>query len=552
MFASFFTIALSSVCNSYELAQYTVKITVFNETIEVHTNKLQEKYDFIQLTSEVPVQFDFDIPEGVVVLLNNQQMQKSQKIKLERLHFEYKLELTIKDDCNEWHTLINTLSRDFPPITCEGYIPYDGYIYGDVLQRPNLRGHIFKADKYCNLVFYRSHPGLTGDFKRVKNSKGEYRYIFNYADLSHPPRIDSYAYTKYRITDTNYNVLKELSMIKYGNITEEHFPTQSHDMYYFDDNHFFVDTYFPLRVTLPNRTGTYEVLAAVIEEVIDDKVVMFWNSSDYPELYTASNCPYTTQHANDHMHTNTLQIDPLDNSLIASFRLQDAVIKINRTTGKTIWIMGGKLDQFGLTINQKSSYQHYAHFDSGSILMFDNGNRNKTTRILRFWIDEKNMKLVNFTEQVFPYKNTLRFSEYCGSVQYLGNDHYFIAWGKYDGHGDSAVSLEDFRTNRTLFKLKLKNDRPNYRSIFVLDEPTPKPTPKPTPTAEPKPKPTQGPKPEPTSEPKPDNNNNMKMYIIIGSAGGGLVLAIIVIVICVSCRKKSSQDSIQTMNTLLE
>lgn len=518
-------------CTRKGNADYLIKVTAYNFTINISTANLKTNYSFDLMTSEFPTKFDFEIPDGLLVYLDNKSVvDNTIEYKFPQLDYNTTVNLTITDNCTTWETKIDSMAPDFPLVTCEGEIPYDGYILADVLSRPQLRGHIYKADKQCNILMYRSQVGLTGDFKYVKNSKGEGRYIFNYADVTHPPRTTSYGWTKYAITDLKYNTLKTLSMVRHGNISEDHFPTQSHDMYYFDDNHFFVDTYYPLVTKLPGREGNYEVLTAIIEEVIDDKVVMWWNSSDYPELYTSSECDYSTNWPNDHMHTNTLQIDPTDNSLIASFRLQSTVIKINRTTGKTIWYLGGEYDNFGLTIDEKSSMQHYAHFDNGELLMFDNGNRNETTHIMLFTLDEQNMTVKQFTSYTFPYNSTRnRFSEYCGSVQRTAPNQFWIAWGKYDhggspSLGDCAVSLEDVAQNKTLFKMKLQDDRPNYRSVFVFDEKS------------------------------NDNKNKMLIYIIVGAVAGGVAL-IVIIVCCIACRKGKSgdkKDSIQTMNTLLE
>ena len=43
---------------------------------------------------------------------------------------------------------------------------------------------------------------------------------------------------------------------------------------------------------------------------------------------------------------------------MCSFRNIDSILKIERGTGKILWILGGKGDHFGLTEEQKFSRQH--------------------------------------------------------------------------------------------------------------------------------------------------------------------------------------------------
>ena len=51
-------------------------------------------------------------------------------------------------------------------------------------------------------------------------------------------------------------------------------------------------------------------------------------------------------------------------------------------------MLGGKGDQFGLKEKEKFSRQHYARLLSdGSITLFDNGNKNKKSRILELKIE---------------------------------------------------------------------------------------------------------------------------------------------------------------------
>lgn len=39
-------------------------------------------------------------------------------------------------------------------------------------------------------------------------------------------------------------------------------------------------------------------------------------------------------------------------------RNTDSIVEINRRTGNIEWVLGGKMDMFGLTENQKTARQH--------------------------------------------------------------------------------------------------------------------------------------------------------------------------------------------------
>ena len=65
----------------------------------------------------------------------------------------------------------------------------------------------------------------------------------------------------------------------------------------------------------------------------------------------------------DYIHMNSVFIDPKDNHLIVSLANGYTVLKIHRQTGEILWRLGGKLDEFSLTDNQRFRilYQHRHH-----------------------------------------------------------------------------------------------------------------------------------------------------------------------------------------------
>jgi len=86
----------------------------------------------------------------------------------------------------------------------------------------------------------------------------------------------------------------------------------------------------------------------------------------------------------DWSHANAMDYDASDDTYIVSLRHQDAVIKIDRTSGELKWILGtpdgwnAPWSEYLLKPNgdlQWQYHQHNAHLsDSGNVLLFDNGN----------------------------------------------------------------------------------------------------------------------------------------------------------------------------------
>jgi arylsulfate sulfotransferase len=152
--------------------------------------------------------------------------------------------------------------------------------------------------------------------------------------------------------------------------------------------------------------------------------------------------PFTR--ANDWLHTNCVQYTPWDGNLIASFRSQDWVIKINYADGAgdgtVLWRMGAGGD-FTITTNGTASsadvgfpwfsHQHDAEFELRGTLfgarrvmtVYDNGNTRRTrfnpaanSRCQSYAVDETNLTVnLNINADVGVYSVAL------GSAQLLTN-----------------------------------------------------------------------------------------------------------------------------------
>lgn len=120
------------------------------------------------------------------------------------------------------------------------------------------------------------------------------------------------------------------------------------------------------------------------------KVLWRWSAWDYLDPfrigYEATNAYWPTRGFPDHAdwtHGNGVTYDPSDDSVLVSFRHQEAILKIDRKSGNIKWILGrpggwGKLESKVLKPVGEPflwpSHQHNPHISaSGTIVVYDNG-----------------------------------------------------------------------------------------------------------------------------------------------------------------------------------
>ena len=120
------------------------------------------------------------------------------------------------------------------------------------------------------------------------------------------------------------------------------------------------------------------------------KVLWRWSAWDHIDPfrigYEATNAYWPTRGFPDHAdwtHGNGVTYDPSDDSVLVSFRTQEAILKIDRKSGEVKWILGrpggwGKLESRVLRPVGEPflwpSHQHNPHISAfGTIVVYDNG-----------------------------------------------------------------------------------------------------------------------------------------------------------------------------------
>ena len=143
------------------------------------------------------------------------------------------------------------------------------------------------------------------------------------------------------------------------------------------------------------------------------------------------------------MHGNSIEID-YDENLIISNRRSSEVLKIHRTSGEIIWIMGGPLNEFQIIdddFNGFSKQHDVRRLENGNILVFDNGNQHSppTSRIVEYQVDEINKTATLVWEYINPDEE---LAVSMGSAQRLPNQNTLINWGNLGSQGSNIVEID--------------------------------------------------------------------------------------------------------------
>jgi len=159
------------------------------------------------------------------------------------------------------------------------------------------------------------------------------------------------------------------------------------------------------------------------------QLVFNWNAWNYYSIADWIE-PTGVNPPNDFDHTNALDFD-LDSNYIVSFRAMGAIDKIDRATGRILWQLGGRLNQFTLTGDPLGEFsgQHCVRvLPNGHLLMFDNGLGRVAfnSRAVEYAIDEQ-AKTATMVWQYLPMPSV--YSAIVGSVQRLANGNTVVEFG---------------------------------------------------------------------------------------------------------------------------
>lgn len=417
----------------------------------------------------------------VSIKIDGKKIENGGEFLLHRIHRDTSLKLEIEyKECKRTY-FINTIHSEMPKYKSTGVSKIDGYIYTNV---HNYK-FILKMDKYGDIIFWRRTNQNSHDFKpSIVNGKLYYSYCDErYFDL------DIYGNwsgeSTLIIMNDKFEIIDRVGEIKKGIWPE------FHDSIILDIGHYIIPSYVLTYVNnIPGKEGdiSTSVMANLVHEVKNGVATELFNSINHPEFYAASYIRDTvkTTYNNypghykqkvfatiDYMHLNTLVLRENNTKMLINFRQQNACIYYNIKTKEIEWILGGDLDQFGLAEEQKFWHAHYPTFEFSKhcesknageedmIVILDNGNNAKLTRVAEYRLDFKNKKLLEFK----AYSIATRYSEAGACTQRISEGHYTIGWGLFIGVHTPKYTEVDFNTNTIEFEWFLGHKDGTYRAV---------------------------------------------------------------------------------------
>lgn len=435
-------------------------------------------YDTVTLSTDKPnpiIASDFS---GYKLYINDTEILPGGAVSIElpSMSLSDKITLRVVEEKSgaERVNYINTIPPSFNNMQIISDNPEAGYYYF------NLDGYVYKMSTDGRLVYWRMAGGADAslggnDFKRTEvDGKVYYSFLWG-GDSTEYPYLSGVKYGRMQalVLDENYQFVDHIQFMLSSEKIGANCRLANVQFSVLGDHHYLLTAYVGKNVdnipsSVPHTEQGVRVTAAIVQEIKDGQLVFEWDSTDYPELYalnSAADYYNKSEYWTDYIHLNSVAVDPADNNLVLSLSNADTIIKIDRTSGKILWKLGGLADEFGLSDEQKFSHQNDVRITSdGAITMFNNGVPKVTvdengqtvfgqSTIIKLRINEASKTLVSFEE----YACDGAYSPDMGSAQELSDGRYVVGWGeRYTA--TPLFSEIDFKSGKTLFALV----RPNY------------------------------------------------------------------------------------------
>ena len=256
------------------------------------------------------------------------------------------------------------------------------------------------------------------------------------------------------IADHRY---RELATVRAGN----GYPMDIHEFTLAPNGDALFTIYSPIRIHLPGTPeGELQPLLDAIVQQVDVKtglVVWEWHSYGHIPLSESQATPENSA-SYDAFHINSIQALAGDKVLISA-RDTSAIYKLDRSTGRIVWRLGGSASDFKLGKGARFYFQHDAQLiGNGLVSMFDDeagppqfapSSRGLVLRLRRH--PHKATVVKSYHRQA----DTSAQSE--GSLQTLSDGSAFVGWGAQPFFSQFSPR------GRLLFDANLPEDDGSYR-----------------------------------------------------------------------------------------
>ncbi len=331
-------------------------------------------------------------------------------------------------------------------VKCED--PAPGNIYCTL--KGSASSFLYAFDNYGTPVFYLEFPYLVSHLK--PHPKGELTY--------HDYELDGFIEL-----DSRYDPVDTFQMAN-------GYMTNMHEFVLLDNGHALMLAYdyqqMDLSQIIENGDTSALVIGFIIQELDEQNNLLFqWRSWDHMEIsdtYLKCEDDFLNRFTLfDYAHANSIDMDS-DTSLIISTRNMSEITKVHRHTGKIIWRMGGKNNEFSFIDDPKAFRgQHTVKKQAnGNITMLDNGYGSDSlySRGIEYKVDEIQKTVLLVKEYIY---DPSIYGYAMGNLQRLGNGNSLIYWGMYPS-GLSTPVTEYNPEGRVVFEsLFDKIQNPSYR-----------------------------------------------------------------------------------------
>ena len=188
------------------------------------------------------------------------------------------------------------------------------------------------------------------------------------------------------------------------------------------------------------RDGT--VVEGIVQEIdIKTGLVMFeWHSYGNVALAESYEPPPKGSGQWDYLHLNSVALDN-DGDFVISMRHTSSVMKLDRTTGRIEWRLGGKRSDFKLGAGARFDYQHDARPQpDGTLTVYDNSREGIRTQSRAITLRPDTQQHTATLARALTHERKL-LSATQGSVQALPDGGAFVGFGsqrwfsEYDADG---------------------------------------------------------------------------------------------------------------------
>jgi hypothetical protein len=160
------------------------------------------------------------------------------------------------------------------------------------------------------------------------------------------------------------------------------------------------------------------------------RLLFDWNSLDHVPLSESLKRP-PSPHSDagfDYFHINSIS-ETDDGNLLIGARNTSAIYKVDRSTGKVIWRLGGPRSDFHISPPARFYWQHHSRMHGNNLMtLFDNGGpkKEKESRGLLLSLNH-NTRQVDLKQAYVHPAGFMAITK--GSVQRLDDGRVFVGWG---------------------------------------------------------------------------------------------------------------------------